>query len=152
LPGTLPAPPGAYTTAHRQQQGSKGHEVEDKVVRRHADRLHEHIAELEVEQKSQRTGEDAKPQPAYTLMLKECLLCVSCHSLLAFLLNSPLENARHYIQHGIDRHPDRRHKIPERCTVADIQEHVVCHLASERNHHEQNGFYHLGHKIKGMQS
>src|SRR5256885_8738904 len=125
--------------------------MENNVVRRHADRLHEHIAELEVEQKSQRTGEDAKPQPAYTLVLKECLLCVSRHSLLAFLLDSPLEHARHHIQLGIDWLPDRRHKIPEGCTVTDIQEHVVCHRASERNYHEQNGFYHLGHKIKGMQ-
>jgi hypothetical protein len=61
--------------------------MEDKMLRRHADRLHEHIAQLEIEQKSERTGKDAKPQPPYALALKECLLGVSRHGLLAFLLH-----------------------------------------------------------------
>jgi hypothetical protein len=47
--------------------------------------VHEHIAQLEIEQKSQRTGKNTKPQPAYALALQEGLLRVARHDLFAFL-------------------------------------------------------------------
>jgi hypothetical protein len=50
--------------------------MEDNVVSRHADRLHQQIAQLEIEQKCQWPGEDAKPQPSDTLLLKACMLCI----------------------------------------------------------------------------
>src|SRR5919198_1581973 len=114
---------------------------------------HQYIAQLKIEQKRQRRGEEPKPQPSYTLPLEECLLCIDRHGCsLPQQAESTLENAWHHIQHGIDWQPNCHYKVPEGHAIADIEETILGHRSRERLYHHDNDFHQQGAPVKGMES
>src|SRR2546430_6668047 len=100
--------------------------MQQQVPTRDACLRYQYIAQLEVEQKSQRRSEHAKPQPHDALALEECLLCIDRHDCsLPQQAESTLKSTRHHIQHGIDWQPNCHNKVPEGHAVADIEETVL---------------------------
>jgi hypothetical protein len=55
------------------------------MVPRGASPRYQHIAQLQIEQKSYGSSENPKPQPSYTLSLQEGLLWIDRHCLFALL-------------------------------------------------------------------